>query len=395
MTRRLFSLALFFALCATAAPAQQRVAVVGRLLDADGSSAIGGAVVELVDLARGTVTDDAGMFRISGVVPGSYELRVRHIAYGVHSETVDVPAGTDLAVELRLSQRALELEQIDVAVFRPIQGARARSNLITRPQIEAVQGRARHIGDVVRTYIPGAAVSEQRGGYLCLEFRGARQSRTTGCNFPMVVMDGLPVSSPARFLRDLQLEDLERIEFVPASEGGARYGMEATYGVLVIETRRSGIAQPAQAVQAPNYPNYVWAAEAGRHPTGRSWVGATVGALVGTGVGLAVMGCFPGSTGAGAGCIERAGAASGLSAMAFPLLGSSLGARFFGATEASEGRILPNLAMTALPALLGYAVYVEGVRSGFDGELWLGGALVVLGTPLVSTLADHLFRAHH
>lgn len=392
MIRRLSLLVLCLTLGAAAASAQQRVVVMGRLLDADEAVAINGAVVELVDLGLRTVTDELGMFHLSGVVPGSHELRVGHIAYGVHSESVDVPDGTDLAIELKLSQQALELEQIDVEVLRPAQGARARSNLITRPQIEAVQGRARHVGDLVRSYIPGAAVSEQRGGYLCLEFRGARQSRTSGCNFPLVVLDGLPVPSPARFLRDLRLEDLERIEFVPASEGGARYGMEATYGVLVIETRRAGLVQLSPTVEVPRYPNYPWAAEAGGHPTGRAFAGAAVGALVGTGLGLAAIGCFPGASRSGAGCVEGAGVGSGLGAVALPLLGSALGARFLGATGGSSGRLVPNLVMTALPGLLGYAVYVEGVKSGFDGELWLGGSLVVVGMPLVSTLADHLFR---
>jgi hypothetical protein len=392
LIQRISLLVLLLAVCAGGSAAQHRVALVGRLLDADRSEAISGAVVELVELGLGVVTDEAGTFRIAGVAPGAYELRVRHIAYGMRSEMVDVPGGSDLAIELRLSQRALELEAIDVEVLRPTQGARARSNLITRPQIEALAGRARHIGDVVRTYIPGAASSESRGGYLCLEFRGARQSRTSGCNYPLVVMDGLPVPSPARFLRDLRLEDLERVEFVPSSEGGARYGLEATYGVLVLETRRSGLIQAARPVEAPQYPNYPWVAEAGRHPTARSWGGATVGALVGTGIGLAAIGCFPGASGSGARCIEGAGVGAGLGAVAFPLVGSALGARFFGATDGSKGRILPSLAMTVLPALLGYAVYVEGVKSGFDGELWLGGGLVVVGMPLVSTLADHLFR---
>ena len=372
---------------------QQPVSVLGRLLDAGTGAPIEGAVVDLGGQGGGVVTDAEGLFRLDDVLPGGHALRVRHLAYGTHTEDIEVPLDRDLAVELRLSAQALELEPIDVEVLRPARAATTRSNVITREQIAALQGRARDIADLVRTFIPGAAVSVARGGYVCLEFRGGRSSRTTGCNFPLIVQDGLPVTSPARFLRDLPVEDIERIEFVPASEGGVRYGLDATYGVLVIETRRSVVADLAPKVAPPSrYPAYEWAGETGTHPTRRSLFGASLGGLAGTALGLAAVGCFPGGASSGAACVEGAGGLAGVGASLLPLAGSVLGARALGATADSRGRLLPSLVVTALPALLGYAVYTEGVRSGFDGELWIGGTLVVVGTPLAATLADYLFR---
>jgi len=372
--------------------AQQGVTLYGRLLDAETGAGIEGAAVELPDLGLRVVTDAEGRFQVQAVVPGGYGLRVTHIAYGVHTETVEVPAH-DVAVQLTLSPRALELEPIDVEVLRPVATASTRSNVITRRQIEAVEGRARHVGDLVRTYIPGAAVSEARGGYLCVEFRAARSSRTTGCNFPLVVLDGLTVPQPAYFLRDLQLTDIERLEYVPASEATVRYGLGATHGALVIETRRSSLAQERRVSSTGAYPSYEWSAEPGHHRTWHAFGGAAMGAVSGTLLGLAAIGCAPGSEGSGAGCIEGAGAGAGLAALTLPILGSVVGARLFGRTDHSLGRVVPSLAMTTLPAALGYAVYVEGVKSGFEGERLLGGVLVIVATPLVSTLADHLFRS--
>jgi hypothetical protein len=371
---------------------QEPVAILGRLLDAGSDAAIEGATVELVDFGVGAITDSEGEFQLRGVAPGVYQLRVRHLGYGEHTEEVDVPADVDLALELRLSPQALELEPIDVEILRPVRTATTRSNVVTREQIAAVADRARHIGDVVRTFIPGAAVTESRGGYLCLEFRGARASRISGCNFPLVILDGLPVTEPARFLRDLQVDDLERIEFVPASEGGARYGLDATYGVLVIETRRSTVTAEPRKVESPRYPSYDWSVEGARHPKSRALAGASLGTFTGALVGLAAIGCVPGASGSGGRCINDAGAGAGLAASLLPLAGSALGARLFGRTEGSEGSLLPSLAMTALPSLLGYLVYVEGVKTEFDGQLYVGGALLLVATPLVSTLADNLFR---
>jgi hypothetical protein len=255
-----------------------------------------------------------------------------------------------------------------------------------------VENRARHIGDVVRTFIPGAVVTEMRGGFLCLEFRGASGARTTGCNFPLVVLDGLPIVDAYHFLRDLRVQDVERIEFVPASQGAARYGMGATYGALVIETRRSGIVQPDAPATPSGFPAWDWSREAEGHPTWRSMAGAGVGSVVGTAVALFAVGCFPGSSEPTGPCVHDLGTGAAVGALALPLVGSVFGARRMGRTGASAGRWLPGLAMAAVPAALGYALYRQGVDSDFDGERRIGGVLVVLGTPLVSTLADHLFR---
>jgi len=375
--------------------AQQTVAVAGRLLDAESGRPIEGATVDLLELGAGAVTDSLGSFRIQGVPPGEYVLRVRHLAYGVHVHAVDVPEDEDLSIELKLSPQALALEPLEVEVSGRPRAENTSTNVITRVQIEKMIGRARNIGDVVTRYIPGARATEAIGGFLCLEFRGASGSRTTGCNYPLVVMDGLPVSEPARFLRDLQLQDLEKIEFVPASEGTVRYGREATYGVLVIETRHAAMAQDERPPEAPRYAGYAWSPEetAMRHGTLRTFSGAMVGGLGGTALGLAALGCFPGSSVVVSACVREAGAGEGLGALLLPVLGSVAGSRLLGATKESHGRLLLNAGLSLLPALLGYASYSDGVKQDFAGERAVGVGLVVLGVPLVATLSDYLFRS--
>lgn len=369
------------------------VAVVGHLYDLDDGQPVEGAVVSVAGSDARGVTDVRGAFRLSGVPPGAHVLQVRHIAYGTHEHAVDVPKDTDLTLELRLSRQALELEPINVEVARRPRTQSTRSNVVTREQIESVEGRARHIGDVVRTFIPGATVTEMRGGFFCLEFRGASGSRTTGCNFPLVVLDGLPVVDAYHFLRDLSVQDLARVEFVPASQGAARYGTGSGYGVLVIDTRRSGIVSREAGAAPSRFPAWDWSRESEGHPTWRSMAGAGLGSLLGTSVALLTMGCFPGSSEATAPCIHDVGATAGVGALALPLVGSVLGARRMGRTVASRGRVLPGLAMAAVPAVLGYALYRQGAGSDFAGERRIGGVLVVIGTPLISTLADRLFRA--
>lgn len=388
------ALLLGLGLAPGAAAQRAPVAVTGHLYDLDDGTPVDGAVVRLSGAAVVSVTDSLGAFRLAGIQAGSYVLQVRHIAYGTHEHQVDVPESADLALELRLSRQALELDPLDVEVTRRPRTASTPSNVVTREQIASVQDRARHIGDVVRAFIPGANVSEMRGGFLCIEFRGASGSRTTGCNFPLVVMDGLPVVDAYHFLRDLRVQDLERIEFVPASQGAARYGMGATYGALVIQTRRSGIVQQPAPTASSGFPAWDWSSEPGGHPTGRSIAGALAGSVIGTAAGLLAVGCFPGSSEPTGPCVHEAGSAAGLGALALPLVGSVIGARRLGRTQVSSGRLLPALGMAVVPAALGYALYRQGTGSDFAGERRIGSVLVVIGTPLVSALADHLFRAH-
>jgi hypothetical protein len=384
--------ACLLAAAAAGLHAQGRVRISGHLADATSGAPIAGAAIDILEPGLQAVTDSTGRFDFAAVPAGAWLLRVRHLAYGERTDSLRVRGDRDVILELRLSERALELEPIEVeAVARP-RAAGSRAYLVTRAQIEQVLPRARHVGDVVRTYIPGASVIEARGGLICIEFRGARGGRTSGCNFPMVVVDGIPIPSPAQFFRDTPVEDLERIEFVPASEGAARFGLGASYGALLIETRRSGVSGRRTPVQPPRFAAWDWSVEAERHPWRRTFISSLGGTAAGTALALAALRCFPGTAAAGGRCVADHRKAESLAALALPLAGAVAGARIFGVTETSTGRLVPLAVGTAVPLTLGLAMYVEGVHSDFRGSRRIGGALVLVGTPLVATLIDGIFR---
>jgi hypothetical protein len=322
-------------------------------------------------------------------VPGRHLLSIRHIAYGAHADSVTITNGSEQAIALRISQRAIVLEPVELDAISPTRPGATRSSVITRAQIEHMIGRARNLGDLVRAHVPGASVSERRGGILCVEFRAARGNRVSGCNFPMVVVDNIPIPSPGYFFRDTPIADLERVEFIPSSEGAGRYGTGSQYGVLVITTRRAALTgMPARAPQRRRFPAYDWSQEPGGYRWSRSLAGSVGGNIAGLAAGLLILGCGPGD----AACVERESTGTALAALALPAIGSAVGARVFGATEMSTGRSPYAAIGAALPLVVGYAIYVDGERSGLESSRLVGSALMVVGAPAIAVVADLLFR---
>ncbi|HSL68696.1 MAG TPA: TonB-dependent receptor [Longimicrobiales bacterium] len=378
-----------------AAVSAQTVSVTGRITDGASGQPVSGATVELAGISVSALTNQDGQFRLARVSAGRFYLRVTHIAYGTQGDSLTVGT-TNVALAVRLLPRAIQLEPL------PVQGERERTQvagtyLIRREQIEALAGTARHLGDVVRAYIPGATVYETRTGLVCLEFRGARGARIQrgGCNAPVVVVDHVPIPAPGQFLRDTPPEDIERIEFVPASQGAARYGLDSQYGALVIQTRHSGVgARPrpgagAADVRQPTYPSYQWQRERRAHPWQRTLLASAVGNAAGAVVGLGALGCLKADAGA---CLSQQSVGTGLAALTLPMSGAAAGARIFGATDLSHGSSIYSAAAAAIPLLLGYGMYRDGEQADFGSSRAIGFALVFAGAPIAATLADGLFR---
>ncbi len=373
-----------------AALAGQRATLAGRVLDAEARTPVEAATVTLLPTGRETVTDADGYFRFARVGAGRVALRVQHLAYGIHRDSLEVAAGTETTIVLLVSRRAIELQPVRV-IATSAGGSARRSNVITRDRIEALTPGARHLGDIIVASIPGSRLREYSTGDFCLEFRGGRGARfQAGCNTPLIVVDELPVSHPSDFLRDTPPAEIERIEYIPASEAGARYGVGSQYGVLVIQTRRAPRPASAAPAGATRYPGYAWPTGERAHPWVRAWTAATVGNAAGMAASLAAMGCLSG--GIDVACVAAHQGPGAYASLALPALGAAAGARLFGVTRGSAGRPLFAFLATAAPLVLGYAMYADGSRHGFSGSRRAGAILVLIGAPAAATAADALFR---
>ena len=410
---RFGALVTAFVLSSLPAPAtaQQTMDIPGSVVDVTTGVGVADVVLRVEGTDVSAATDESGRFVLRGVPPGRWTLRVDHIAYGTHRREFSADSGLVVELQVRLTPEAIEIEPLVVETQTARQRAeRAQGsslNVVERPQIEAALGTSKHMGDLIRQTVPGIRLRQTNnlaGTDICLEFRGAATIslvKRSACAHPMVLLDGVPVSDPNYLYGAVGLSNIQRIQVIPPGEAGARYGTGSLYGVILIETRPPGGQRSADdRAMVPlglerSKVTYDWSSEPRGHRSTRTFIGAAVGnglgLLAGLNVGRQCIGVDDKDQ-IVASCSGAGDAAAILAAMALPALGGALGARLGGATEGSVGRLLPAVLGASMMLFPGYAFSMSTVGGGSQTANAIGNTLLVLGPPLVLTVADRLFR---
>lgn len=352
------------------------------------------------------VSDPEGAFRFPAVPVGSYAFRVEHLAFGTVTSAVDVASGEETVIRAVISPSAILLEAVEVTVLsqreEEIRARGTRRNEITRDLIMSPGNTQLNLAEIVRKYVPGIQVRNRGAGTTCLEFRGpsSLQRDREGCRSPAVYMDGMPIMAPATLYAQLPPETIERMEFLSPAEAGARYGTGSMFGVLLIESRRPGIAPDRAAEERirrleEGY-RHDWATETSSHPWVRVLLTAAAANAAGLALGTAAAGsCIqesPRTDGFVSNCGGMATTSMAGIALLIPALSSSLAARYAGSTPDSRGRFTAAATLSALALMPGYGLILSSNADMSSGTAMAGQVLLAVGTPLVVTLADYLFR---
>ena len=138
-----------------------------------------------------------------------------------------------------------------------------------------------------------------------------------------------------------------------------------------------------------------WSRDPVGHPLLRTSVWAFVGNAAGLAAGVAIGHRCIGVDDRdqiATSCGLAGDAAAILAAMVLPATAAALGARWGGGTSISRGRFIPALLGAGMMIFPGYAFSMASVGSGSEGANAAGAVMLVLGTPLLVTLADRMFR---
>ncbi len=236
--------AVLAAILVQAAPAtSQSASVEGRVLDSGLASAVRGTPVEgaVVTLLQGEdsratgLSGEDGRFRIAGVAPGRYTLRVERLGFAVFEEEIDLVAGATLTRDLELDASAITLEGMDVEAARTRERIRFEETggisvrELSAEEVQLVPGVAE--ADPLR------AVAVLPGVVTTSDFTSSFNVRGGSADQNLILVDGIPILSPFHLGGVFSVFNAEMIERAELQSGGfpAEHGGRVS-SVLLVET---------------------------------------------------------------------------------------------------------------------------------------------------------------
>lgn len=147
----ILSLSSFF--LALGACAQCDLVLSGRVVDEHDRTPLDFASVELVGTGRAVQAGADGSFRMEGLCPGSYTLRVGHVGCDPVERRVEMK--DDVVLEVKLEHHAHELHETEVKRKRPDEQVGQAGRTVDRAGMERASGRS--LGEVLAA-VPGVTV---------------------------------------------------------------------------------------------------------------------------------------------------------------------------------------------------------------------------------------------
>lgn len=215
--------------------AQSHGAVDGRVIHRGTGNPIAGVHVSTAESLVGSVTDDEGYFRLSGLQEGDRQLRFHLLSCLVGTETVHVMDGSEVSRVVHVGPPALEVAGIVVQGVRQEVPEADRSYAVGRLDPSGASS-PRTLADLVRGRVPGARVvqgSGEPGSGASVQLRGPTSIQ--GAQDALIVVDGIVAGTS---LLGIDPNDVEHIEVLKGPIAAASYGSRGQAGVLEITTRR-------------------------------------------------------------------------------------------------------------------------------------------------------------
>lgn len=213
--------------------------VEGRVLRANGT-AVAGATVRLAGTDLGAYTDEEGRFRIAGVPPGSYTIRVSMAGLRTASRTIEVSEGETVTVVFD-EMRVTAMDEIVVTGTRV---QTQRRNLSTSVSViseqEVEQSNPTSVIDLFENNIAAGVVSLSLGADSDFNQKVLiRGNNTTLSNLvPCVTLlvDGR--KTQLRALSAISAQNVARVEVIRGAQAATLYGSDASCGVIQVFTKK-------------------------------------------------------------------------------------------------------------------------------------------------------------
>jgi TonB-dependent receptor len=168
-------------------------------------AAVPGAKLQLSPLAISVVSDDQGSFRLPEIPAGKYTLTVTYVGFAPQTTDVEVSAGQDLKLELKLKVENAS-QQILVEASRPhgeaeaINETRTADNLLQVIPSEVIRSLPNaNVADAIGR-LPSVTLYRIEGEGVYIQVRGTEPRLTN------VTVDGITIPAPEPTVRQVRLD---------------------------------------------------------------------------------------------------------------------------------------------------------------------------------------------
>jgi len=233
--------------------------ITGTVLDGK-NHPVAGASILIQGKSQGTVTDEAGKFKLS--VPDNATLIVSFTGY--RSQIVKWNGSPDIKIDM-----VEDVARLDEIVVTGLSTSIKRRNLansvatITATQLNGV-APSQTFDQALSGKIPGATINANTGapgGGQSVKLRGVtsvygntqplyvidgvfvdNSSTSAGLNFVTGALAGGALTStqdnPSGRISDINAEDIENVEILKGASAAAIYGSRASGGVIIVTTKK-------------------------------------------------------------------------------------------------------------------------------------------------------------
>ncbi|HEY8930524.1 MAG TPA: SusC/RagA family TonB-linked outer membrane protein [Mucilaginibacter sp.] len=220
----------------------------GKVFD-ETNQPLPGAAVSITGTTLGATTDANGVYSISGLKPGNYDISAKFLGYIVFVKTVTV-GNTVVTADFSLKPQNTSLNEVVVIGYgtqksKDLTGSIGtvtakdfNTGVVTTPE-QLIQGKVAGVSIISNSGAPGSGSTVRiRGG-----------ASVNGSNDPLYVIDGVPVSNngiagAANPLDLINPNDIESFSILKDASSAAIYGNRASNGVILITTKKGTAGAP-------------------------------------------------------------------------------------------------------------------------------------------------------
>jgi iron complex outermembrane receptor protein len=211
-----------------------QIDVKGHVKDAQGEPVIG-ATVRVVGTQTATVTDFDGNFALKA--NQGADITVTYVGY----QEATVKAARNL--EITLKEDEAVLNEVVVIGYGTVRKSDATGSVMSVEADQLNKGLATSPADLLQGKTPGVQITTNSGAPGAgskIRIRGG--SSLSASNDPLIVIDGLPISSTeisgGDVLNTINPNDIESFSILKDASATAIYGSRASNGVILITTKK-------------------------------------------------------------------------------------------------------------------------------------------------------------